>query len=76
MDRRAGASMWLLHIGQIMATSALLSKNLKPSESEIENKISNICRCGNYVRLRKAIRRSAKLIQKQGAQDGKKFPLT
>ena len=53
--------------GQIMATSALLSKNLKPSESEIENKISNICRCGNYVRLRKAIRRSAKLIQKQGA---------
>ena len=51
--------------GQIMATSALLSQNLKPSESEIENKISNLCRCGNYVRVRKAIRRSAELIQNQ-----------
>ena len=53
--------------GQIMATSALLSQNLKPSESEIENKISNLCRCGNYVRVRKAIRRSAELIQNQGS---------
>ena len=49
--------------GQIMATSALLSQNLEPGEEEIENKISNLCRCGNYVRVRKAIRRSAELIQ-------------
>ena len=49
--------------GQIMATSALLSQNLEPGEKEIENKISNLCRCGNYVRVRKAIRRSAELIQ-------------
>ena len=53
--------------GQIMATSALLSQNLEPGEKEIENKISNICRCGNYVRVRKAIRRSAELIQRQEA---------
>ena len=53
--------------GQIMATSALLSQNLEPGEKEIENKISNICRCGNYVRVRKAIRRSAELIQQQEA---------
>ena len=53
--------------GQIMATSALLSQNLEPGEEEIENKISNLCRCGNYVRVRKAIRRSAELIQKQGS---------
>ena len=53
--------------GQIMATSALLSQNLEPGEEEIENKISNLCRCGNYVRVRKAIRRSAELIQQQGA---------
>ena len=53
--------------GQIMATSALLSQNLEPVEEEIENKISNLCRCGNYVRVRKAIRRSAELIQQQEA---------
>ena len=53
--------------GQIMATSALLSQNLEPGEEEIENKISNLCRCGNYVRVRKAIRRSAELIQQQEA---------
>ena len=51
--------------GQIMATSALLSQNLEPGEKEIENKISNLCRCGNYVRVRKAIRRSVELIQQQ-----------
>ena len=53
--------------GQIMATSALLSQNLEPGEKEIENKISNLCRCGNYVRVRKAIRRSLELIQQQEA---------
>ena len=51
--------------GQIMATSALLSQNLEPGKEEIENKISNLCRCGNYVRVRKAIRRSLELIQQQ-----------
>jgi len=53
--------------GQIMATSALLSQNLEPGEEEIENKISNLCRCGNYVRVRKAIWRSAELIKQQQA---------
>ena len=48
-----------------MATSALLSQNLEPSEAEIENKITNLCRCGTYVRVRKAIRRSAELIHQQ-----------
>ena len=51
--------------GQIMATSALLSQNLKPSEKEIEEEITNLCRCGTYVRVRKAIRRSAELMKKQ-----------
>ena len=51
--------------GQIMATSALLSQNLETGEEEIENKISNLCRCGNYVRVRKAVRRSLELIQQQ-----------
>ena len=51
--------------GQIMATSALLSQNIKPSEEEIEEEITNLCRCGTYVRVRKAIRRSAELMKKQ-----------
>ena len=51
--------------GQIMATTALLSKNLDPSEKEIEDKITNLCRCGTYVRIKKAIKRSAELIENQ-----------
>ena len=51
--------------GQIMATIALLSNNLEPSEKEMEDKITNLCRCGTYVRIKKAIQRSAELIQNQ-----------
>ena len=51
--------------GQIMATIALLSNNLEPSEKEMEDKITNLCRCGTYVRIKKAIRRSAELIENQ-----------
>ena len=51
--------------GQIMATTALLSKDLNPSEKEIEDKITNLCRCGTYVRIKKAIKRSAEIIENQ-----------
>ena len=51
--------------GQIMATTALLSKDLDPSEKEIEDKITNLCRCGTYVRINKAIQRSAEIIENQ-----------
>ena len=51
--------------GQIMAASALLSENLDPSEKEIEENITNLCRCGTYVRVRNAIRKSAELIKNQ-----------
>jgi len=51
--------------GQIMATTALLFKDLYPSEKEIEDKITNLCRCGTYVRIKKAIQRSAELIENQ-----------
>ncbi len=51
--------------GQIMATTALLSKDLDPSEKEIEDKITNLCRCGTYVRIKKAIQRSVVLIENQ-----------
>ena len=48
---------------QIMAASALLSENLNPSDEDIEDKITNLCRCGTYVRVRKAIRKSAELMK-------------
>ena len=51
--------------GQILAASALLSENLNPSDEDIDDKITNLCRCGTYVRVRKAIRKSAELMKQQ-----------
>jgi len=46
--------------GQIMAASALLAGNPNPSDDEIDDAMSrNICRCGTYQRIRKAIHRAA-----------------
>jgi isoquinoline 1-oxidoreductase subunit alpha len=43
--------------GQIMAATALLKRNPKPTDSDIDNAMSgNICRCGTYVRIRAAIK--------------------
>lgn len=46
--------------GQIMAAAALLNTNKKPSDADIENAMTNICRCGTYVRIREAIHLAAK----------------
>jgi aerobic-type carbon monoxide dehydrogenase small subunit (CoxS/CutS family) len=46
--------------GQIMTAAALLSKNPQPSDEQITQAMSgNICRCGTYDRIRKAIHRAA-----------------
>jgi isoquinoline 1-oxidoreductase alpha subunit len=46
--------------GQIMAASALLSKNSAPNDADIDAAMAgNICRCGTYVRIREAIKRAA-----------------
>jgi isoquinoline 1-oxidoreductase alpha subunit len=42
--------------GMIMAASALLAQNPNPSSEEIASAITNICRCGTYPRVRKAVR--------------------
>ena len=47
--------------GQIMATAALLAKNARPSDADIEREISNLCRCGTYLRIRQAIHRAAQI---------------
>lgn len=46
--------------GQIMSAIALLSKNPNPSDNDIDVAMEgNICRCGTYERIRKAIKRAA-----------------
>jgi aerobic-type carbon monoxide dehydrogenase small subunit (CoxS/CutS family) len=45
--------------GQIMAAAAFLKTNPKPSDAEIDANITNICRCGTYERIRRAIHRAA-----------------
>lgn len=46
--------------GQIMSAAALLAKNPKPSDEEIDAAMEgNACRCGTYQRIRKAIHRAA-----------------
>ena len=52
------------HSGQIMAATALLSRTPDPSNSEIDTAMAgNLCRCGTYLRIRKAIRRAAEIMQ-------------
>lgn len=41
--------------GMIMAAAALLQSNPKPSEADIASEMTNICRCGTYVRVKAAI---------------------
>ena len=41
--------------GMIMSTAALLAKHPKPTDSEIDAGVTNLCRCGTYARVRKAI---------------------
>ena len=46
--------------GQIMAATALLASNKKPTDADIDSAMSgNICRCGTYLRIRAAIHQAA-----------------
>jgi isoquinoline 1-oxidoreductase alpha subunit len=49
--------------GQIMATAAFLKQNPNPTDADIDANITNICRCGTYERLRRAIHRAADLMK-------------
>lgn len=54
--------------GQIMAATALLAANPRPSDSEIDRAMSgNICRCGTYPRIRKAVHLAADLMAGEGS---------
>jgi isoquinoline 1-oxidoreductase alpha subunit len=57
-------SAWIAHqvpqcgycqSGMIMAVAALLERNPSPTDEDIDREITNICRCGTYERIRRAI---------------------
>ena len=46
--------------GQIMSAAALLASNAAPTDADIDQAMrGNVCRCGTYPRIRKAIKRAA-----------------
>ncbi len=48
--------------GQIMTAAALLAKNRRPSDADIDQAMTNICRCGTYQRIRQAVHRAAQEV--------------
>jgi aerobic-type carbon monoxide dehydrogenase small subunit (CoxS/CutS family) len=55
--------------GQIMSAAALLRSNPRPSDADIDAAMAgNICRCGTYGRIRKAIHRAAELLATEPAR--------
>ena len=50
--------------GQVMAATALLTRNAKPSDAQIEEAMKgNLCRCGTYGRIRAAIKDASKKLE-------------
>lgn len=48
--------------GQVMAATALLAKHPRPTDAEIDAAMTNICRCGTYQRIRRAVHRAAREV--------------
>ncbi len=56
------------HSGQIMSAARLLKENPNPNDQDIDIAMAgNLCRCGTYLRIRKAIHLAAELQEKKGA---------
>jgi aerobic-type carbon monoxide dehydrogenase small subunit (CoxS/CutS family) len=54
--------------GQIMSAAALLAEKPNPTDADIDAAMAgNLCRCGTYLRIRKAIHRAAELMSGKGA---------
>jgi len=54
-----------------MAASAFLAKHPKPTDVEIDTAMQgNICRCGTYQRIRKAVHTAADLMKAEGPGQG------
>jgi len=46
--------------GQIMTAAALLQETPNPSDAQIESAMTNLCRCGSYLRIKQAVKNAAK----------------
>jgi isoquinoline 1-oxidoreductase alpha subunit len=53
--------------GMLMAAAALLKNKPEPSDADIDEAMTNLCRCGTYQRVRAAIHRAAAEMKKGGA---------
>jgi isoquinoline 1-oxidoreductase alpha subunit len=53
--------------GQIMAAAALLKKNPTPTDKDIDEAMTNICRCGTYQRVRAGVHKAAEKLAAGGA---------
>lgn len=51
--------------GQIMATASFLKEYPSPTDLEINDNLTNLCRCASYVRMRKAIHRAAGYLREE-----------
>jgi isoquinoline 1-oxidoreductase alpha subunit len=49
--------------GMVMAAAALLEKNASPSDADIDAAITNLCRCGTYPRIRRAVQRAGRVMR-------------
>ena len=49
--------------GMLMAAAALLARNPRPTDADIDGAITNLCRCGTYARIRAGIHRVAALLR-------------
>lgn len=59
--------------GFMMATAALLNKVPKPTDEDIDMNIINVCRCGTYYRMRKAIHKAAELQAEKVISESKEL---
>jgi isoquinoline 1-oxidoreductase alpha subunit len=56
--------------GQIMAAAALLKDTPNPTDADIDANLTNICRCGTYPRIRKAVHRASAAIAQGSRKKG------
>ena len=57
--------------GQLMSAAALLARNPTPSDDDIDRAMNgNICRCGTYIRIRRAIHQAAAYAAEAGSSNG------
>ncbi len=52
--------------GQVMTAASLLAQNPNPTDQDIDQAMTNICRCGTYPRIRQGIHKASELMAQKG----------